>query len=63
METVSMSQMADFIIVLCFFVAALAGWVYVLIEIIDGISDMIKSHREKKKEQKLKAEAAEKEAN
>ncbi len=63
METVSLSQMADFIIVLCFFVAAATAWIYIFVDAIGGIADIIRDHRDKKKEQKkLKAEAAEKEA-
>ena len=53
METISMSQMADFIIVLCFFVAVLAGWMYVLAEIISGIIDFV--HERHKLHKELKA--------
>ena len=53
-NTVTLSQMADTIIVMSFFVLVIIGVTFTIAEAVSSVIDMIKEHRRKRREQKAK---------
>ena len=53
-NTVTLSQMADTIIVMSFFVLVIIGVTFTIAEAVSSVIDMIKEHRWKRREQKAK---------
>ena len=53
-NTVTLSQMADTIVVMSFFVLVIIGVTFTIAEAISSVIDMIKEHRRKRREKKAK---------
>lgn len=58
-ETITLSQMADLIIVMGFGALAVSGFAYILTEGISLVVDGVKGWRKKRKERKANKEATE----
>ena len=56
METtaITVSQLADLIIVACFFIAAYVAFLYIIGEAVSAVIDIIKEKRRVRKERKAK---------
>ena len=53
-NTITLSQMADLIIVACFFIAGYVSVLYLLGEAISAVMDCIRNKRKARKERKAK---------
>ena len=53
-STITISQLADLIIVACFFIAGYVSVLYLLGEAISGVMDFIRDKRKARKERKAK---------
>lgn len=53
-NTVTLSQMADMIIVISFSAFVIVGLTYMIAEVVSGVIDLVKEHRRTRKERKAK---------
>lgn len=53
-NTVTLSQMADMIIVICFSAVVIVGLTYMIAEVVSGVIDLVKEHRRTRRERKAK---------